>query len=100
MVFDDNLEDEIQVTVIATGIDDVGGDKVLRIRDLTPEEAQGGWTVRVNGQSLDTPTFQRKGKDPLSDEELERDNRRRPRMNRDFLEDDLDYPTFLRMKAD
>lgn len=100
VVFDDTMEDEIQVTVIATGIDNMPLDKVARIRDVTPEEAQEGWTVRVNGQGLDTPTFQRKGKDPLVDEIEEKEVRKRSRMSRDFYMDDLDYPTFLRMKAD
>lgn len=100
VVFDDSMEDEVQVTVIATGIDSISVDKVARIRDVTPEEAQEGWTVRVNGQSLDTPTFQRKGREPLFDEVEDRRPRKKSRMNRDFFEDDLDYPTFLRMKAD
>ena len=100
VVFDDTMGDEMQVTVIATGIETPGVDKVTKLRDLTPEEAQEGWTVRIKGQSLDTPTFQRKGKDPLFEEELVGGRRRRSRINRDFLEDDLDYPTFLRTKAD
>jgi len=100
VVFDDSMEDEIQVTVIATGIDSVESDKILKIRDLTPEEAQEGWTVRVKGKSLDTPTFQRKGRDPFLEEWPEGGYKRQHPIDRDILEDDLDYPTFLRKKAD
>ncbi len=100
VVFDDSMEDEIQVTVIATGIDSTPAENVLRIRDLTPEEAQEGWTVRVNGESLDTPTFQRRGKGPLFEDLGAKREKKRSYMAQDFYEDNLDYPTFLRRKAD
>ncbi len=101
VVFDDSLGDEIQVTVIATGIDSDAPEKVARLRELTPEEAEEGWTVRVNGETLDTPTFQRRGIH-TGYEDFEEEPRRgkRAAMGRGFFRDNLDYPTFLRTKAD
>ncbi len=97
VVFDETMGDEVQITVIATGIDKDHYSKVVRLREVTPEEASDNWTVRVNGQEiLDTPTFQRN-----NDEEDEYLNRgRRGILKRAFFKDSLDYPTFLRAKAD
>ena len=111
VVFDDNLEDEVHITVIATGIDNGTGIKsnycppeysnVVKIRDITPEEAGESWTVKMNGESLDTPTYQRKGKElSTCAEEGEMSLRKRSVLNRFQLKDNLDYPTFLREKAD
>lgn len=111
VVFDDALEDEVHVTVIATGIDNGAGNNsnyctpeysnVVKIRDITPEEAGESWTVKMNGESLDTPTYQRKGKElSTRAEEGEISLRRKSIHNRFQLKDNLDYPTFLREKAD
>jgi cell division protein FtsZ len=111
VVFDDALEDEVHVTVIATGIDNGAGSNrnyctpdysnVVKIRDITPEEAGESWTVKMNGESLDTPTYQRKGKElSTCAEEGEISLRRKSILNRFQLKDNLDYPTFLREKAD
>ena len=111
VVFDDNLEDEVHITVIATGIDNGTGinsnycppdySNVVKIRDITPEEAGESWTVKMNGESLDTPTYQRKGKElSTCTEEGEMSLRKRSVLNRFQLKDNLDYPTFLREKAD
>ncbi|MFO7986721.1 MAG: cell division protein FtsZ [Desulfatiglandaceae bacterium] len=126
MVFDDNLDDEVQITVIATGIDgpvketekDRGHlrsvvndapagvvqdyDNVVRLREVTPEDAQEEWTVKVNGVNLDTPTFQRKNENPATGPQTERSRKREKRSFLDRLrfKDNLDYPTFLRAKAD
>ena len=111
VVFDDNLEDEVHITVIATGIDNGAGinsnycppdySNVVKIRDITPEEAGESWTVKMNGESLDTPTYQRKGKElSTCAEEGEMSLRKRSVLNRFQLKDNLDYPTFLREKAD
>jgi cell division protein FtsZ len=111
VVFDDNLEDEVHVTVIATGIDNGVAinsnycppdySNVVKIRDITPEEAGESWTVKMNGESLDTPTYQRKGKElSTCTEEGEMSLRKRSVLNRFQLKDNLDYPTFLREKAD
>ena len=116
VVLDDSLEDDVQVTVIATGIDKIGEDSidrmsqaysnVVKIRDVTPEEAIEDWTVKVNGESqslesLDTPTFQRKCADPLSP--VKEDGHKVGKkgiLSKLGLKDNLDYPTFLRAKAD
>ncbi len=113
VVFDDSMGDEVQVTVIATGIEkelpremvrDVVNDaarNVVKIRDISPEEADEGWTVRMNGVNLDTPTFQRKGGEPVPPAGREETPAgRKGFLNRGFLKDHLDYPTFLRAKAD
>ncbi len=114
VVFDDSLEDEIQVTVIATGIDGDEGpmrdeedtlandySNVVKIRDLTPEEAEEAWTVKMHGEALDTPTFQRRGVG-LSQSPGNEDSREGKRgiLSKFRIKDNLDYPTFLRAKAD
>ncbi len=103
VVFDETMGDEVQITVIATGIDKDHYGKVVRLREVTPEEASDNWTVRVNGQEiLDTPTFQRKDDEgPVFSEEEESLSRgKRSIFKRAFMKDSLDYPTFLRAKAD
>ncbi|MCD6306673.1 MAG: cell division protein FtsZ [Deltaproteobacteria bacterium] len=123
MVFDESLQDEIQITVIATGIDgqEASRDqshlkavlkeaaknpgpqykKVVRIRDLTEEDVEEDWTVRKNGVNLDTPTFLRKRQDglELSGKETEHQEKR-GFFGRFCFRDNLDSPTFLRAKAD
>lgn len=105
VVFDENMGDELQITVIATGIDRDHHENVIRLRDVTPEEAVDPWTVRMNGESLDgldTPTFQRISKESFHEVKKERAEpaTKRGFLKRSFLKDNLDYPTFLRAKAD
>ena len=105
VVFDDGMGEEIQITVIATGIDMDHYEKVVRLRDVTAHDAQDNWTVRKNGEGLDTPTFQRVKDDPLAfpEEEVHAENvnpEKRGIFKRPFSKDSLDYPTFLRAKAD
>ncbi|MFH1489280.1 MAG: cell division protein FtsZ, partial [Pseudomonadota bacterium] len=106
VVFDENMGDEVQITVIATGIDRDHYNKVVRLRDVTPEEAQTPWTVKVNGEvadfNLDTPTFQRvKGETEFPEELDEPLNQgKKTFFKKPFFKDNLDYPTFLRAKAD
>ncbi|HEN20918.1 MAG TPA: cell division protein FtsZ, partial [Desulfobacteraceae bacterium] len=87
VAFDDAIKDEVQVTIIATGIEDTADiyeksrknrhnndsdtsyagterNNVVNLRDLSREEAEENWAVRLNGinldpDALDTPTFQR-----------------------------------------
>ncbi len=104
VVFDEAMEDRVRVTVIATGIGSsgVGHNNVVRIRELKPEDVEDEWTVRMNGQSLDVPTFQRKGvglTTSMSQAE-EPSQRRKGLFSKLHLKDNLDYPTFLRAKAD
>jgi len=111
VVFDDTMGDEVQMTVVATGIEGNGDgyrhnyseaySNVVKIRDVTPEEADEAWTVRMNGQNLDIPTFQRKGVEILgSEDEREARDRKRGILSRFTMKGNLDYPTFLRTKAD
>ena len=128
MVLDDELEDEVRITVIATGIDGLPKEKgkgrlravtkgcaepqlqeydnVVKLRDATPEDIEEDWTVRINGVNvnsvnLDTPTFLREGKDlPCSQEEDFPKPEKKGFFNRFRIKDNLDYPTFLRAKAD
>ena len=58
-----DMGDEVQITVIATGIDKDHYRKVVKLRDLTPEEAKDNWTVKLNGEEMDeyeVPAFQRR----------------------------------------
>ena len=102
-VIDPAMDDEIQITVIATGIDkEEPQGKRVRLRDVTPDEAHDPWTVRKNGENLDIPTFQRLG--PEYNTTLHREGKleqsKRSFFKRGFFKDTLDYPTFLRAKAD
>jgi len=105
VVLDDKMGEEVQITVIATGIDKENYRKVVRLRDVTPEEVGDGWTVRdMNGESLDVPTFQRMT-DP-SYNTLHREATENPSpskksfFRRGLFKESLDYPAFLRAKAD
>lgn len=134
VAFDDTIEDEVQVTIIATGIEDNidirdklhkhhyihGSDNsehnsehsnVVKLRDLSHEEAEENWAVRLNGMNLDldaldTPTYQRQNLG-LSSSQTENNNYKaqsnkgkRGILSRFGFTDNLDYPTFLRAKAD
>ena len=107
VVFREDIGGEVQITVIATGIDREHYRKVVRLRDVTPEEATSDWTVKINGQSIDDydiPAYQRKKMaeeqllEPIEDEEPVKS--KKGFFRRAFFKDDLDYPTFLRAKAD
>jgi cell division protein FtsZ len=98
VVFDDAMGDEVQITVIATGIDNEQRNKVVKLRDVTAEEAQDPWTVRAkSGDNLDVPTFQRINKDSYT---IHREETKKSFFKRGFFKESLDYPTFLRAKAD
>ncbi|MFC1867962.1 cell division protein FtsZ [Thermodesulfobacteriota bacterium] len=106
VVFDETMADEVQITVIATGIDQDHYKKVVRLRDVTPDEAKDAWTVKVKGESMneyDIPAFQRKKMEEAPSEPIEAEEPEPPRkgfFKRAFFKDNLDYPTFLRAKAD
>ncbi len=102
VVFDENLDDEIRVTVIATGIDGQRDKKLVNLRDMNPEEAEEDWIVRKR-EDLDKPTYQRR----LSQENNERITResggnsgKKGILNKVFQKENLEYPTFLRRQAD
>ena len=98
-VIEDSLQDEMRVTVIATGIGsppetrrlDPMGENPLRgrIRDITPADLE-------RGCDLEEPTFIRYKKAIGDDTEAFRQN------DKGFVIDanDLETPTFLRRKAD
>ena len=115
VVFDENMDDEIQITVIATGIDKQDYTKVVKLRDVSSDDADEGWTVKLDGESLqnlDTPTYQREMVRETPQQSMQRETYERPMrrevrnegkkgfFRRTFFKDDLDYPTFLRAKAD
>lgn len=107
IVFNEDMNDEVQITVIATGIDKDSYRKIVKLRDVTPEEAKNNWTVKMNGEEIDEydiPAFQRKG---VSEEKPEDQHDEEPVaaqkkgiFKKVFFKDDLDYPAFLRAKAD
>ena len=76
-------------------------DNVVKLRDVTPEDVEEGWTVRKNGVNLDEPTFLREEKAP-SDSLEERSCKREKRgfFDKFRIKENLDYPTFMRVKAD
>lgn len=102
MVFDDNMSDEMRITVIATGIGGSRERKVINLRDLSPEETEQNWTVRLKGD-LDKPTFQRRLAGENDDQPLRETGLnpgRRGIFHKLFQKDNLEYPTFLRKQAD
>jgi len=123
VVLDDTLEDEVRVTVIATGIDGhempqgrsylravvkeaaknppPEYDNVVRLRDVTSEDIEESWTVRKNGVNLDTPTFLREKKfTSESSKEEPYKQEKKSFFDKFRFKDNLDYPTFMRAKAD
>jgi cell division protein FtsZ len=106
VVFNEDMGDEVQITVIATGIDKEHYRKVVNLRDVTPEEAQDSWTVKVKGDAFneyDIPAYQRKRtlETPSEHSDVgEPERAKKGFFKRTFFKDDLDYPAFLRAKAD
>lgn len=102
MVFDDNMNDEMRITVIATGIGGSRERKVINLRDVSPEETEQNWTVRLKG-NLDKPTFQRRLAGENDDQPLRETDLnpgKRGIFHKLFQKDNLEYPTFLRKQAD
>ncbi len=102
MVFDDAMDDEMRITVIATGIGGEKDRKIINIRDISPEETDENWTVRVKAD-LEKPTYQRRHAEEDSEERLKETGLnpgKRGIFQRVFQKDNLDYPTFLRKQAD
>ena len=117
VVFNDNLGDEVQVTVIATGIDgaeeieehtddsaqevsahkDNVVDLKSKIRDATPEEMEEPWTIR-----LKSPNNQIFLTDQHEEKKIENKNvsEKEGLLNRLSKKINLDYPTFLRTRTE
>ena len=102
MVFDDNMDDVIRITVIATGISNNKDRNVINLRDVSPDEMGQDWTVRVK-EGLDRPTFQRR-LDEEDEGRLINGKESNPKkgniLQRVFQKENLDYPTFLRKQVD
>ena len=102
MVFDDTMEDEMRITVIATGINKTMNKKIINLRDLSPEEMDDNWTVRVK-EDLDKPTFQRQLPEEDTDlllKDKDVNSGKKGILHRVFQKENLEYPTFLRKQAD
>ena len=102
MVFDDTMADEMRITVIATGISKTMDKKIINLRNISAEEIDENWTVRVK-EDLDKPTFQRQIPEEdtdllLKDKDL--NSGKRGILQRVFQKENLEYPTFLRKQAD
>ncbi len=102
MVFDDNMDDVIRITVIATGIGGSRERNVINLRDVSPEEKEEDWTVRLK-EDFDKPAYQRR----LAEEDRDRapnekglNPGKKGILHRVFQKDDLEYPTFLRKQVD
>lgn len=108
LVFDDSMGEEVEVTVVATGIEldqlalrrgiNKDSGKVVKIRDARPEEL-GDWEVRKQGQILDMPPYERTLHRTSNVPENEPKKPKRTLFQKILgIENDLDYPTFLRVK--
>ena len=102
VVFDDTMKDEIQITVIATGIDKDKYHNVVKLRDVSSDEEIEPWTVRnVNGDILETPTYQRMSvKDGDLDGQENQVKKKRGIFKKGFFRENLDYPAFLRLRTE
>ncbi len=102
-VIDDDMGDEMRVTVIATGIGNQAAEEVPedaedptyggKVRDITPADL-----ALVDDNDLDEPTFQRIRKQQAANESSGSLYKGYKGMIID--NNDLDVPTFLRRKAD
>jgi cell division protein FtsZ len=113
VVFDEAMEDEMQVTVIATGIEDEDHKRIPsfekvypiknkeRVRDPSPEESREDWDVKVIRGDLEDPTYIRQRKElSAGHEDTAQRELKRGLLDRLRHRNNLDYPTFLRVKAD
>ena len=113
VVFDESMEDEVQVTVIATGIEgdigyrprsrDIIGEphsNVVKLRDVEPEDVRDEWSVKMNGEILDMPSFKGRESEPFAARRAHRTKGKRGFLRKLGIGDSLDYPTFLRKQAD
>ena len=74
---------------------------MVNLRDVTIEDIEEEWTVKKDGICLDTPTFARLGSKPDSGSKEDFEKKKKKSFFDKFrIKDSLDYPTFLRAKAD
>jgi cell division protein FtsZ len=112
VVFDESMESDIQITVIATGIDKDRYDKVVRLRDVTPQEAEEAWAVRKVRESepdlgdfddpddLESPAYLRKERNAQLKRVESASEKKKGFLKKGFFKDNLDIPTFLRAGQD
>jgi cell division protein FtsZ len=101
-VIDDNLGDEMRVTVIATGI---GGGPESALPERRKAAAKFQRKPRetrpeIQPEDYDAPTFLRKKKKEAPPEDDAIDKPYRGPKGMEIDNEDLDIPTFLRRKAD
>jgi len=99
-VIDENLREEMRVTVIATGFGKAE-EREERIPESRTASAERGKTVISFGRresNRDTPTFIRQEKAAEAQEKVAKSARGRLPVN--LREDEYDIPTFLRKQAD
>ena len=99
-VIDENLREEMRVTVIATGFGRAE-EREERIPEFRTASAEGGKTVVSFGRrenNRDIPTFIRQEKTAEVQEKVAKSARGRLPAN--LREDEYDIPTFLRKQAD
>jgi cell division protein FtsZ len=99
-VIDENLREEMRVTVIATGFGRAE-EREERIPESRTASAEGGKTVLSFGRrenNRDIPTFIRQEKTAEVQEKSAKSAR--GRLPVDLREDEYDIPTFLRKQAD
>lgn len=100
MVFDENMNDEIRLTVIATGIGDKKERKIINLRGIDPENLDENWNS-AREEDLNKPTFQRRlAHSENYQHEQDFGSSKKGIFQRVFQKADLDYPTFLRKQAD
>jgi cell division protein FtsZ len=102
MVFDDSMEDDMRITVIATGISKTMDKKIINLKDFSAEETDEIWNLGLK-EDLDKPTFQRRSFKEDTDR-FSKDNNlnsgKKGILQRVFQKENLEYPTFLRKQAD
>ena len=99
-VIDENLREEMRVTVIATGFGRAE-EREERVPESQTASAERGKTVISFGRresNRDTPTFIRQEKAAEAQEKVAKSARGRLPVN--LREDEYDIPTFLRKQAD
>jgi len=102
MVFDDTMEDDMRITVIATGISKTMDKKIINLKDFSADETDEIWNLGLK-EDLDKPTFQRRSSKEDTDR-FPKDNNlnsgKKGILQRVFQKENLEYPTFLRKQAD
>jgi cell division protein FtsZ len=108
LVFDDQMGDEVEVTVVATGMDGEGacakkdvdrGDLLKKIREARPEDLQADWEVRKPGQVIYDPPLDHT---PIHNQATRPHFEEKKPLKRKLTDlfkggRDLDYPTILRL---